>query len=212
MSYSNLNASQDLNITPAPPTTPKSVFSRSFQYPSPINTPPTNLSRSGQFNTLPPRALSRSSSITNNNNKSLDDNNNDSTEIGNRESQKQKLQSPSFRNRLLNNINNQHNFNGETSYFTDRIPSASYRGSRASSRSSFYSEDLEKYMSNGAPQHKPAPPPRAPNSNASGRILLSRAQDTSSQLMHDNSVPPPVKVKTKFLILNIICLNKRFTK
>lgn len=199
MSYSNLNASQDLNMTPAPPTTPKSVFSRSFQYPSPINTPPTNMSRSDQFNnTLPPRALSRSSSITNAN-KSYEDMNNEN----NTAAQKQKLQSLSFRNRILlnsnnNNANNQNKFNAETNYFTDRIPSASYRGSRASSRSSFYSEDLDKYMNNGTTQHKPAPPPRAANSNASGRILTSRAQDTSSQLMHESSsVPPPVKVYFK---------------
>jgi hypothetical protein len=76
---------------------------------------------------------------------------------------------------------------------SDRIPSASLKVSRASSRNSFASEDLEKYMT---PNNKPVPQPRlTPSTNrqpsASNRMLSGRSQDSAFPQIYDP--PPPVK-------------------
>lgn len=102
------------------------------------------------------------------------------------------------------NSKNRPNFNGQRAGWTgsngerdntlsvssDRIPSA-IKVSRASSRNSFASEDLERYMQPG----KPVPPPRvtplARQPSGTNRILSGRSQDSS--FPHIYETPPPVK-------------------
>ena len=66
------------------------------------------------------------------------------------------------------------------------------KASRASSRNSFASEDLERYMQ----PNKPVPPPRVTPVNTrqpsgTNRILSGRSQD--SAFPHIYETPPPVK-------------------
>lgn len=150
-----------MNLTPAPPTTPKSVFSRNSFFYSPIQS----------TNSLPPKPLSRNSSMAKS--KTYEEDNEENPVI-----------------RRSSNSRNGHN------RIVDRIPSASIKHSRTSSRSSFASEDLEKYMSHTSHNEtKPMPHPRVVSNASTNRILSSRP--------HDNeNIPPPIKPRVASLSNN----------
>ncbi len=123
---SSFNGSET-NITPAPPTTPKSTFTRSFQ----------QLSVSKDMSGRPPRPVTNSSSL----------NATDSIVVGTKDELLRTapaslpFQAPSPPTVAKNRPFNRGGWNS-----AERLTSASLRLSRASTRTSLASDDLDRYM------------------------------------------------------------------
>ncbi len=224
MSISNFDSTQ---ITPAPPTTPKSIQRKSFT-PSSANVPsspignpsvtPTNPaplpSPKEPNKSRPPkpgfRYMKRSKRIA------LSDQNSLSMESFELEAPVQDKVTTSVQSNPAASFpmpsrpplsttkstppnpsptvdfNSKGNTHEPTS--TERMQSASVRPSRVSSRSSFVSEDLDKYMSNVRPiQPPPTVPPRTtPTRQIITRAFSGKSLDTSLQQDQYETQPPPV--------------------
>ncbi|RNA21186.1 ankyrin repeat domain-containing 55-like, partial [Brachionus plicatilis] len=189
---SSFNGSES-NLTPAPPTTPKNNFYRSFQVglgrpPRPINTN----SMSNEFNKTAPASL----------------NNINSTEPDELRNTIAIPPSPPTGVKTRPNLRNGWNS-------TERIQSGSIRLSRASTRTSLASDDLEKYM-NGSltnlnnppsqvPVLKPIAPPRISSSGSGNmRMYSSRPHESSASLdAPATQAPPPIKPRKSSSITSL---------
>ncbi|CAF0704904.1 unnamed protein product [Brachionus calyciflorus] len=179
-SISSFNGSES-NLTPAPPTTPKNSYSRNFQ--SGLGKPPRPVnSISNEFNKTAPASLSS---------------------LNNQEELRSSIPpSPPTVAKTRPNLRNGWNS-------TERILSGSLRLSRASTRTSLASDDLDKYMNDNytslnnlqstqIPILKPIAPPRINSSGSSNiRIYSGRAQETQMSTASldapTTQAPPPIK-------------------
>lgn len=198
---SSFNGSEP-NLTPAPPTTPKNNFFRSFQAglgrpPRPINTN----SMSTEFNKTAPASLNNIHAC-------------ESEELRNTIA----IPSPPTGVKTRPNLRNGWNS-------TERILSGSMRLSRASTRTSLASDDLEKYMnasltninnptSSQVPILKPIAPPRI-SSSGSGNIKIysGRPQESSASLdaLTIQAPPPPIKPRKSSSINSLNTADNRLT-
>lgn len=202
--------------TPQPPSVPKNSYNRNTQQTSPINTPTQSSSgptfKENHYN-RPPRPQARTSKKSENGYSSMDPSN-ESVEMNESEPYKNSKANGFAPIPPSNNPNAKlrPTFNGQRggwavnadrnhvlSVSSDRIPSASLKISRASSRNSFASEDLDKYMSHDGSINRPVPPPRITPTgrqpSASNRILSGRSQDVPYPQIFE-ATPPPVKPRT----------------
>lgn len=197
---SSFNGSES-NLTPAPPTTPKNNFFRSFQVglgrpPRPINTN----SMSNEFNKTAPASL----------------NNIHASETG---ELRNTIAIPSPPTSVKTRPNLRNGWNS-----TERIMSGSMILSRASTRTSLASDDLEKYMnasltninnspSSQIPLLKPIAPPRISSSGSGNtKIYSGRPQESSASLDAINThAPPPVKPRKSSSITSLNNTDNRLT-
>ena len=193
-------------MTPQPPTTPKSSYSRNQA--SPINTPTHSSSVptfKENYTNRPPRPLVRSKKNENGHGGSSVDPSIESIDMADVKNNKQNgyyPMPPSGNNSNPNKLRQRSGWTGaggggdgerEKNTFSvssDRVPSA-LKLSRASSRNSFASEDLEKYMQPNKPIPQPRLTPSTRQPSGTNRILSGRSQDSSFRQIYDT--PPPVK-------------------
>jgi ankyrin repeat protein len=218
---SSFNGSE-FNLTPAPPTTPKNTFTRSFQ----------QLSLSKDINGRPPLPnMSVSQSFNNNNN---NNNNNDTNPTlnstappkmnGEINNSQQFIMPPSPPTSIKN-----HSLQRGLNWIANGERNGSFLLSRASSRTSLASDDLDKYMNKQNNTNNDNKYSNAlgysgslnnlnsnnqvvrigsstsinnnnnNNNNNNGRILSGRGQQDTSMSADGPSnarIPPPVKVST----------------
>lgn len=233
---SSLNGSES-NLTPAPPTTPKNTFTRTFQQ--------QQLSQSKDLSGRPPRPSNANSSLNFSNSETFNQQLNgellNKTAPGNLITN---YQQENLRNTILippsppTGTRTRPNLRGGWNS-VERVMSGSLRLSRASTRTSLASDDLDKYMnndnfggslgnienvnpslpkgynekmSNQVNNLAPLPQPRVSSTN-NPRIYSGRSQDTGlSTASYDppsSHNPPPVKVfsKDNLNFINWLSLN-----
>lgn len=193
------------NLTPAPPTTPKNGYTRSFQQ---VSTSLNLTSRPPRPNMATTGSLNATAAST------------DNTELL---LAKTAPASFSVQSDEIGTPRTVYPPSPPTAAKTsrpplyrasvDRVASASLRLSRASTRTSLASDDLDKYMGGGVStsldavagglhaigsnpeddKDRPLPPPRLSSSGTAARI--ASADNVGSSSVQSSSVPPPVKVE-----------------